>query len=648
MSDSQSQHHDFEAEVGQLLHLVTHSLYSNKEIFLRELISNASDALDRLRFEAVTDDTLYEGDSDLAIHLEVDDKERTLTLRDNGIGMSRKEVVDNIGTIARSGTRAFLESLSENKAADLNQIGQFGVGFYSAFIVADRVTLTARRAGGKRGTRWESDGTGGYELSSVADAPRGVSVTLHLKDEESEFLDEYRLRTLVQQYSDHTAFPIRLHSVSEEGAPEKEWETINQASALWTRPKKEISDDDYIGFYKHVAHDPSDPLVWTHHRVEGRHEYSLLLYVPGTVPYDLFEPNPSHGVRLYVRRVFILDDPETLMPRYLRFVRGVIDSDDLPLNVSRELLQDNRSLDVVRSTAVKKVLDMLEKLAEEDGEKYEKFWEMFGPVLKEGAVEDNGNRERILKLSRFRSTRNTDAPSVSLEDYRSRMVEGQDQIYYLTAENEATVTNSPHLEIFRQRGIEVLLLIDRVDEWVMNWVHEYDGISFQSVARGELRLPGEEPKQTDASKDTEESDDAETKTEEHPMCVRIKEVLGDRVEAVRPSTRLTDSPSCLVHSEHGLSPFMEDILRRQGQEVSNTKLTLEINPEHALLQRMQQDEERFEAWAHWLFDQASLAEGVALEDPAAFVSRMNELLAESADQQEPELDFDSVLSDPES
>ncbi len=637
MSTPQSQHHTFEAEVGQLLHLVTHSLYSNKEIFLRELISNASDALDRLRFEALTDDTLYEGDSDLAIHLEVNDRERTLTLRDNGIGMSRKEVVDNIGTIARSGTRAFLESLNDKKAADLNQIGQFGVGFYSAFIVADRVTLTARRAGGKQGTCWESDGTSGYELSSVADAPRGVSVTLHLKDEESEFLDEHRLRTLVQQYSDHTAFPIRLHSVGEEGAPEKDWEVINQASALWTRSKKEISDEDYIGFYKHVAHDPSDPLVWTHHRVEGRHEYSLLLYVPGTVPYDLSDPNPSHGVRLYVRRVFILDDPETLMPRYLRFVRGVIDSDDLPLNVSRELLQDNRLLDTVRSTAVRRVLDMLEKLADEAGEKYEKFWDMFGPVLKEGVVEDGGNRERLLKLSRFRSTHDSQTPSVSLEEYRSRMVEGQDQIYYLTAENLATASSSPHLEIFRERGIEVLLLVDPVDEWVMNWAHEYDGTEFQSIARGELRLPGDAPKPADDAEKSEDSEEADApQTEEDALCARIKEVLGESVETVRPSTRLTDSPSCLVRSDQGLSPFMEDILRRQGQDVPAAKVTLEVNLEHALLARMQQDEARFEVWARWLFDQASLTEGVMLEDPAAFVSRMNELLAESADQQSAE------------
>ncbi len=623
MTQPQKQHHAFEAEVGQLLHLVTHSLYSNKEIFLRELISNASDALDRLRFEALKDDALYEGDSDLAIHLEVDEKERTLTIRDNGIGMSRKEVTDNIGTIARSGTRAFLESLSEQKAADVSQIGQFGVGFYSAFIVADRVSLTTRRADGKQGTRWESDGTSGYELSSVSEAPRGVSVTLHLKDEETEFLDDYRLRTLVRRYSDHTAFPIRMHTLDEEGKSNLEdWETINQASALWTRPKKEVSDEDYIEFYKHVAHDPVEPLSWTHHRVEGRQEYNLLLYVPGQAPYDLLDPNPRGGVRLYVRRVFVLDDSETLMPRYLRFIRGVIDSDDLPLNVSRELLQNNQTLETIKGMAVKKVLDMLEKLGKEDEEAYAKFWDMFGAVLKEGVVEDGDNRDRILKLSRFRTTQAIDTPVATLDDYRTRMVDGQEKIYYLVAENLATAQSSPHLEVFRERGIEVLLLTDPVDEWVMSWAHQYEDTSFQSVSRGELELPGEPVESADAEE-----------PEEDELCEKIKSALGDRVETVRRSTRLTDSPSCLVRSEGDVSPFVEDLLRRQGQDVPTPKLTLEINPEHVLLQRMQQDGGRFEIWAQWLFDQASLAEGMMLEDPSAFVQRMNDLLGESADQQ---------------
>lgn len=624
VSEPKKQHHAFEAEVDQLLHLVAHSLYSHKEIFLRELISNAADALDRLRFETLSDDGLYEGDSDLGIRIEVDEQSRTLTISDNGIGMSRAEVTSNIGTIARSGTRAFLKSLGEEKQGEVSQIGQFGVGFYSAFIVADRVTLVTRRAGGKQGTCWESDGRGGYDLSRVNSASRGTSVTLHLKEEESEFLEDYRLREIIKRYSDHTPFPIRLQSRDDKGQPTDDWDTVNQAKALWARPKKELSDDDYQEFYPHVAHDPNPPLAWTHHRVEGRNEYSLLLYLPSKAPFDLADPNPQHGVKLYVQRVFILDEPDKLMPRYLRFVRGIVDSNDLPLNISRELLQNNRTLDTIRSACVRRVLDLLEDLSANQEETYEKFWTEFGHVLKEGTIEDIGNQARILKLLRFHSTQDDgDALKVTLDDYIGRMQDGQEKIYYLTIDSLAAARRSPHLEVFRQRGIEVLLMTDPVDEWVMDWVREYEGKSFQSVAKGELDLPGtaadEEPKE---------------ETDEDPLCVQIQEALGDEVEAVRRSSRLTDSPSCLVRGEHDFSPAMWELMRRQGQPLPKPKLVLEINPDHVLLQRMQADEVRFSEWARWLLDQAVLADGGVLEDPGGFVSRMNELLASSPESDE--------------
>ena len=590
MSEPKKQHHAFEAEVDQLLHLVAHSLYSHKEIFLRELISNAADALDRLRFEALSDDGLYEGDSDLGICIEVAEQARTLTISDNGIGMSRSEVTSNIGTIARSGTRAFLKSLGEEKQGEVSQIGQFGVGFYSAFIVADRVTLVTRRAGGKQGTCWESDGRGGYDLSRVNSASRGTSVTLHLKEDESEFLEDYRLREIIKRYSDHTPFSIRLQSRDDKGQPTDDWDTVNQAKALWARPKKELSDEDYQEFYPHVAHDPNPPLAWTHHRVEGRNEYSLLLYLPSKAPFDLADPNPQHGVKLYVQRVFILDEPDKLMPRYLRFVRGIVDSNDLPLNISRELLQNNRTLDTIRSACVRRVLDLLEDLSTNQEEAYEKFWEEFGPVLKEGTIEDIGNQARILKLLRFHSTQDDgDALKVTLDDYIERMQDGQEKIYFLTIDSLAAARRSPHLEVFRQRGIEVLLMTDPVDEWVMDWVREYEGKSFQSVAKGELDLPG-----ADAEEKPEEE------TDEDPLCAQIQEALGDEVEAVRRSSRLTDSPSCLVRGEHDFSPAMWELMRRQGQPLPKPKLVLEINPDHALLQRMQADEERFSEWARWL------------------------------------------------
>ncbi|MDE0612550.1 MAG: molecular chaperone HtpG [Gammaproteobacteria bacterium] len=624
MSEPKKQHHAFEAEVDQLLHLVAHSLYSHKEIFLRELISNAADALDRLRFEALSDDSLYEGDSDLGIRIEVDEQTRTLTISDNGIGMSRSEVTRNIGTIARSGTRAFLKSLGEEKQGEVSQIGQFGVGFYSAFIVADRVTLVTRRAGGKQGACWESDGRGGYDLSRVNSASRGTSVTLHLKEDESEFLEDYRLREIIKRYSDHTPFPICLQSRDDKGQPTDDWDTVNQAKALWARPKKELNDEDYQEFYPHVAHDPNPPLAWTHHRVEGRNEYSLLLYLPSKAPFDLADPNPQHGVKLYVQRVFILDEPDKLMPRYLRFVRGIVDSNDLPLNISRELLQNNRTLDTIRSACVRRVLDLLEDLSTSQEETYEKFWAEFGHVLKEGTIEDIGNQARILKLLRFHSTQDDeDVLKVTLDDYIGRMQDGQEKIYYLTIDSLAAARRSPHLEVFRQRGIEVLLMTDPVDEWVMDWVREYEGKSFQSVAKGELDLPG-----ADAEEKPEEE------TDEDPLCAQIQEALGDEVEAVRRSSRLTDSPSCLVRGEHDFSPAMWELMRRQGQSLPKPKLVLEINPNHALLQRMQADEGRFSEWARWLLDQAVLADGGALEDPGSFVSRMNELLASSPEPNE--------------
>ncbi|MCY3852131.1 MAG: molecular chaperone HtpG [Gammaproteobacteria bacterium] len=621
MSEPKKQHHAFEAEVDQLLHLVAHSLYSHKEIFLRELISNAADALDRLRFEALSDDGLYEGDSELGIRIEVDEQDRTLTISDNGIGMSRSEVTSNIGTIARSGTRAFLKSLGEEKQGEVSQIGQFGVGFYSAFIVADRVTLVTRRAGGKQGTCWESDGRGGYDLSRVNSTSRGTSVTLHLKEDESEFLEDYRLREIIKRYSDHTPFPIRLRSHDDKGRPTDDWDTVNQAKALWARPKKELNDEDYQEFYPHVAHDPNPPLAWIHHRVEGRNEYSLLLYLPSKAPFDLADPNPQHGVKLYVQRVFILDEPDKLMPRYLRFVRGIVDSNDLPLNISRELLQNNRTLDTIRSACVRRVLDLLEDLSTNQEETYGKFWAEFGHVLKEGTIEDIGNQARILKLLRFHSTQDDgDALKVTLDDYIGRMQDGQEKIYYLTIDSLAAARRSPHLEVFRQRGIEVLLMTDPVDEWVMDWVREYEGKSFQSVAKGELDLPG-----ADAEEEPEEE------TDEDPLCAQIQEALGDEVEAVRRSSRLTDSPSCLVRGEHDFSPAMWELMRRQGQPLPKPKLVLEINPDHALLQRMQADEARFSEWARWLLDQAVLADGGVLEDPGGFVSRINALLAASSD-----------------
>ncbi|MEM7401870.1 MAG: molecular chaperone HtpG [Pseudomonadota bacterium] len=619
---------EFQTEVAQLLHLMIHSLYSNKEIFLRELISNASDACDKLRFEAVSDDSLLSDDSELKIQVEFDKDERTITIRDNGIGMSRDEVVSNIGTIAKSGTKEFLDQLTGDQSKDSHLIGQFGVGFYSAFIVADKVTLKTRRAGldDNQAIQWESQGTGSYTLEEIEKAKRGTEIILHLKKDEDELLNSWRLRSIITTYSDHVNLPIEMREENEEGEATAKWETINKASALWARPKSEISDEEYKEFYKHVGHDFADPLLWTHNRVEGKTEYTSLLYVPAQAPFDLFDQNPKNGVKLYVQRVFIMDDAEKLMPRYLRFVRGVIDSNDLPLNISREILQSNKIIDNIRSGSVKKVLGLLEKLAKDDAEKYQEFWNVFGKVLKEGPGEDFANKEKIAKLLRFASTnQDIEAQNVSLDDYISRMKAEQEKIYYITADNYAAAKNSPHLEIFKDKGIEVLLLSDRVDEWLMSHLTEYDEKSFASVAKGELDIDK-------FSSDEDKKERKKAEKEAEGLIKRIKTVLEDKVEDVRVSHRLTSSPACIVLSEQEMALYMQHLMKQAGHDMPQTKPVLEINPTHALVQRMEneQAEDRFEDWANILFDQAILAEGGQLEDPASFVNKLNQMINEIA------------------
>jgi molecular chaperone HtpG len=612
---------NFEAEVNQLLHLMIHSLYSNKEIFLRELVSNASDACDKLRFEALSNEELMEKDSDLGIEIEFDEKARTVTIRDNGIGMSRDEVVEHIGTIAKSGTAEFLQSLTGDQAKDSNLIGQFGVGFYSSFVVAERVELFTRRAGApaEEGVRWESNGESGYTLETAQREVRGTEVVLHLRKDEDEFLNGYRLRSLVGKYSDHIPLPIKMPKEDDKGQRTDEWETVNKASALWVRPKKDISEGEYQDFYKHVAHDFTDPLVWSHNRVEGKLEYTSLLYIPSKAPFDLFEPNQVHGIKLYVQRVFIMDDTEHLMPRYLRFVRGVIDSNDLPLNVSREILQSNRVIDSMRSGSVKKVLSLLEKMAKNKPDQYADFWGQFGKVLKEGPVEDFTNKDKILKLLRFASTQNdSNAQNVSLDDYISRMKEGQDKVYYITADSYNAAKNSPHLEIFHKKGIEVLLMSERVDEWLMGQIQEFDGKTFQSVAKGELDLAGLKGEE----KDKKESE------QDKKLLERIKTTLAEQVEEVRSSVRLTQSPSCIVLNEHDMAMYMQQLMKQAGQEMPVSKPVLEVNTDHPILKRMQneKDDDLFNEWANLLLDQAVLSEGGQLEDPATFVRRMNDMM----------------------
>lgn len=624
MSAPAKENLQFQTEVNQLLHLMIHSLYSNKEIFLRELISNAADACDKLRFEAIGNDSLYENDGDLCVKVEFDSEAHTITISDNGIGMSREEVVSNIGTIARSGTKDFLQKLTGDQKKDAHLIGQFGVGFYSAFIVADKVTLTTRRAGAPKdeGVRWESDAQSGYSLETVTKASRGTEIVLHLKEEEWDLANDWRLRSIIRKYSDHIPLPVKMRKMDDEGKETAEWEVINKANALWRRPKSEITNEEYQEFYKHISHDWEDALAWSHNRVEGHLEYTSLLYIPSRAPFDLYEQKQQHGIKLYVQRVFIMDDAEHLMPRYLRFVRGVIDSNDLPLNVSREILQSNKIIDSMKSGSVKKVLGLLETMAKDEPEKYQKFWKEFGRVLKEGPGEDFSNREQIAKLLRFASTQADSAEqTVSLEDYISRMKEGQDKIYYITADSHTAAKNSPHLEVFRKKGIEVLLLSDRVDEWLTNSLHEFEGKQLQSVAKGALDLS-----KLDSEADKEEQKKVEEQSKS--LINQIKDTLKDKVEDVRVSHRLTSSPSCIVLNEHDMALYMQHLLKQAGHAMPSTKPVLEVNPSHPLLARMEAetDDERFAEWASVLLDQAILAEGGQLEDPAGFVHRLNKLM----------------------
>jgi molecular chaperone HtpG len=620
-----SETHAFQAEVQQVLHLVIHSLYSNKEIFLRELISNASDALDKLRFEAIRSPELLAGDPELRIEIEADQAAKTLTIRDNGIGMSRDEVIENIGTIARSGTRRFLESLSGDERKDAQLIGQFGVGFYSAFIVAKEVELRTRRAGAddRAGVAWRSTGEGEYAIANIEKPGRGTEVVLHLKDEETEFLSDWRLRALIHKYSEHIAFPIRMKGRAEDGK-EPAFETVNQASALWIRPKSELSDQDYQSFYQHIAHSDGEALAWAHNKVEGSQSYTTLLYIPAKAPFDLFTGarDERHGLKLYVKRVYIMDAAEQLLPPYLRFVRGVVDSDDLPLNVSRELLQENRLTQQIRSSVIKRVLDLIERMAEEQPEKFKTFWTEFGQCIKEGLTEDYANREKLAKLLRFASTA-SEGPeaTVSLKDYVGRMRPNQTQIYYITAETHLAARHSPHLEAFRAKGVEVLLAFDRIDEWALSYLHEFDGKPVVSVAKGDI----------DLSQIPDLEGQASASGGELPagLADRIQRALGERIKNVRGSTRLTESAAVLVVDTHELALHTQRLLRQAGQTLGGGKPTLELNPRHALTARMaaETDEARFAELATLVYEQAVLAEGGQLEDPSGFVRRINRLLA---------------------
>ena len=617
----------FQTEVKQLLHLMIHSLYSNREIFLRELISNASDACDKLRFEALHNASLFESEPDLKIKVGVDRTARTLTISDNGIGMSREEAVHNLGTIAKSGTREFFSQLTGDRQKDAHLIGQFGVGFYSAFIVADRVTVVSRRAGlaADQGVRWESEGAGEYSVEMVDRPARGTEITLHLKEGQDDLLSGWKLREIVRKYSDHIVQPIVMKQEEwkdGEQVASDEDETVNQANALWARPKSDITDEQYKEFYKHVGHDFEAPLAWLHARVEGRQDYTQLLYVPAHAPFDLWDRQQRHGIKLYVRRVFIMDDAEQLLPAYLRFVRGVVDSNDLPLNVSREILQESKDIEAIRAGCSKKVLGLLEDVAENRQEDYARFWGEFGRVLKEGVAEDPANREKIAGLLRFASTHaDTDEENVALAGYIGRMKEGQEKVYYVTADSFTAAKHSPHLEIFRKKGIEVLLLSDRVDEWVLGHLTEFQGKPLASVAKGGLDLG----KLEDAAEKQAQEEQAGAFKE---LVGKIQASLGDRVKEVRVTHRLTDSPACLVADEHEMGGNLARLLKAAGQKVPDSKPILEINPEHPVVQRLKYEEKRFDDWSAVLFDQALLAEGGQLEDPAAFVRRVNALLLE--------------------
>jgi molecular chaperone HtpG len=617
MSENVKETLGFQAEVKQLLQLMIHSLYSHKEIFVRELCSNAADAADKLRFEALNDGALYENDPELKIWIKADKEARTLTLRDNGIGMSRQEVIEHIGTIAKSGTKEFFGKLTGDQKKDAQLIGQFGVGFYSSFIVADKVTLTTRRAGltKEHGVRWESEGTGEFTLEMVEKEGRGTEIVLHMKEDEAEFLEEWRIKSIIRQYSDHIAIPIVF--INDKG----EEETVNKANALWARSKNDITEEEYKAFYQHVGHDYEDPMAWTHARVEGRQDYTLLLYVPAHAPFDLWDREAKTGVKLYVKRVFIMEDARKLMPAYLRFMRGVIDAADLPLNVSREILQQTKDMEMIRAGCVRKALDLLDDLAENRKEDYAKLWDNFGEVMKEGVGEDFANKERIARLLRFRST-SSDQPTVSLADYIGRMKEGQDKLYYITADSLPAAKSSPHLEIFKKKGIEVLLLTDRVDEWLVSHLLEFDGKQLASVARGDLDLSA--VKSEEGDKAEEEAPKAE---EAKALVERMQEALKDDVKEVRVSTRLVDSPACLVAGEHDMSGHLARMLKAMGQSAPESKPILEINVGHGLVKRMESEEgERFGELARLVLDQAVLLDGGQLNDPAGFVKRMNALL----------------------
>ncbi|SFR37702.1 molecular chaperone HtpG [Marinobacter gudaonensis] len=620
----------FQTEVKQLLHLMIHSLYSNKEIFLRELISNASDAEDKLRFAALKDDSLYEGDPDLKIRLDFDEKANTVTLTDNGIGMTRDDVIQNLGTIAKSGTAEFLKQLSGDEKKDSKLIGQFGVGFYSAFIVADRVEVFTRRAGtpAEEGVHWESKGDGEFTIEQTNRENRGTQIVLHLKKEAKEFANGWKLRSLVKKYSDHISFPVEMRKEADGEDKEKsdEFETVNDATALWTLPRTEIKDEEYKEFYKHIAHDFEDPLTWSHNKVEGKLDYTSLLYIPARAPFDLYNREAPRGLKLYVQRVFIMDDAEQFLPLYLRFAKGVIDSNDLSLNVSREILQNDSTVESIRTALTKRVLDVLSKLAKKDPEQYQKFWGEFGTVLKEGPAEDFGNREKIAGLLRFASTHTGErTQNVSLDDYIGRMKEGQKKIYYITGDNFSAAKSSPHLEVFRKKGIEVLILSDRIDEWMMGYLNEYDGKQFQDVARGDLDL-GE----VETEEDKKHKEEA---AEEHKdLLERIKKALDDRVQEVRVTNRLTDSPACLVVGDFDMGAQMKKIMEAAGQKVPDSKPIFEINVDHPLVQRLESEkgEERFNELSAVLLDQATLASGEQLDDPGAYVARLNRLLLELA------------------
>lgn len=622
--NSQAASMSFQAEVKQLLHLVTHSLYSNKEIFLRELISNASDAADKLRFEAIANPGLLENSPELKIWVDFDAKNKTITVRDNGIGMSREEAIANLGTIAKSGTREFLAGLTGDQAKDAHLIGQFGVGFYSAFVVADKVTVKSRRAGlpQEAGIIWISEGAGEFTIDYCGKAERGTEITLHLKKDEEEFLDYWRLKTVITKYSDHILLPIVMKKPLDEKEKEQQEEVVNKATALWTLSKKDIKEEEYKELYKHITHDFEDPLIWAHNQVEGKLEYTTLLYLPVRAPFDMWTRDQRYGLKLYVQRVFIMDDAEQLLPNYLRFVKGVVDSKDLPLNVSREILQNNKIIEQIKSGIVKRVLDLLEKLAKDDLEKYKKFWQAFGQVLKEGLAEDFTHREIIAKLLRFASTQNDSMEqTVSLDDYIARMQSGQDKIYYITAENYNAAKHSPHLEIFRKKGIEVLLMYDRIDEWVLAHFNEYSGKKLQPISKGDLDLGKLDDK--DMQKEQEQA-----KTEFSDIIKKMTQVLGDKVSEVKLSHRLIDSPSCVVMSENEMSLNLQRIMQAAGHAYPQTKPILEINPEHSLIQHLKDlhDENLFAEWTNLFFEQAVVAEGGKLEDPAAFVKRINLLL----------------------